>query len=179
MKGAMTPMAQSTQVLMTSLGKGMTYSLDRRQVKRVPRQNSQQGFQIYNQLNNGNPQRKRYVSESVNPKTVTNLPIIEDPYSVRSGSLKKKMSLNFDNSRGRVRRRLEDSKFVFKMTPVSTPIHEESPLLSESSTLVEHVQNKSKLMDTDSESECQEIKEALNSVGETSPSSGEYVKSVA
>ena len=34
-------------------------------------------------------------------------------------------------------------------------------------------------MDTDSESECQEIKEALNSVGEMSPSSGEYVESVA
>ena len=53
LRGAMKPMAQPTQLLMTSLGKGMTYSLDRRQVKRVPRQNSQQGFQIYNQLNNG------------------------------------------------------------------------------------------------------------------------------
>ena len=41
-------------------------------------------------------------------------------------------------------------------------------------------QNKSmKSMDTDSESECQEIKEVLNSVGETPPSSGEYVEKEA
>ena len=40
--------------------------------------------------------------------------------------------------------------------------------------------NKSmKLMDTDSDSECQEIKEALNSVGESSPSLWEYLENHA
>merc|ERR1719457_80277 len=108
----MTPMTQPTQVVMTSSGKGMTYSLDRRQVKRVPHQNSHQNFQPYIN-NNENPQRKRYVSESVNPKsTLINFPIIEDPYSIQVESLKKKMSLNLNNKGTD-----PVKKFVYKTTP--------------------------------------------------------------
>merc|ERR1719376_946961 len=115
MRGSMTPMTQPTQVVMTSSGKGVTYSLDRRQVKRIPHQNSHQNFQVYNHQNNDNSQRKRYVSESINPQsTLINYPIIEDPYSMRIGSLKNKMSLDLSRASDPV------NKFVSKSTPVST-----------------------------------------------------------
>ena len=52
---------------------------------------------------------------------------------MRIGSLKKKMSLDLNRASDPVK------KFVFKSTPVSTPIDEESPLLSETSTLIDNV----------------------------------------
>jgi len=219
MRGPMTPMAQPTQVMvpMTSSAKGMTYSLDRRQVKRLPHQNSQQSFQTYNggNRNDENPQRKRYVSESMKPlhpasndfhpkSTLINYPIMEDPYYVHNPhptgnrTLKKKMSLDLMGAPTRrtvigqeghvgtptynqmAEKPMEPRKsFIFQMTPVSTPIEEESLLLSETSTLIGNEQNKSKMMMESDSDECQEVKDALNSVGERSPSSGEYMESVA
>merc|ERR1719427_775757 len=195
MRGPITPMTQPTQFMvpMTSSAKGMTYSLDRRQVRRIPHQNSQQNFQIYNKQNNENPQRKRYVSESMKPlhpkSTLINHPIMENPMQTGNRTLKKNMSLDLMGKRRMVigqeshvgtptsnqnaENPMEKRKnLIFQMTPVSTPIEEESPLLSETSTLIENTQNIPKMMlESDSESECQEVKDVLNSVGETPPSS--------
>ena len=105
-----------------------------------------------------NPQRKRYVSESMKPlhpkSTLINHPIMENPTGNRT--LKKNMSLDLMGKRRMVigqeshvgtptsnqnaENPMEKRKnLIFQMTPVSTPIEEESPLLSETSTLIENV----------------------------------------